>query len=148
MGCDKPVVLTIHNIAFQGQYPAALLPYLHLPPSAFSMECLEYYGDICFLKGGLMTSDLITTVSPTYAREILTPRFGMGLDGVLRHRREDMRGILNGIDEDVWDPGHDPLLPQVFDVDSLELKGVNKRALNARLGLHDDDAPIFSCISR
>lgn len=148
MGCDKPVVLTIHNIAFQGQYSAALLPYLHLPPSALSMDCLEYYGDICFLKGGLMTSDLITTVSPTYAREILTPRFGMGLDGVLRHRREDMRGILNGIDEDVWDPARDPLLPQVFDVDSLELKGINKRALNARLGLHDDNAPIFSCISR
>jgi len=148
LGCYKPVVLTIHNIAFQGQFSADLLPYLHLPRSMFDSGGLEYYGDICFLKGGLMTSDIITTVSPTYAREILTPRFGMGLDGVLKLRQNDLRGILNGIDEDVWDPAHDPLLPQPFDVNHLHLKGVNKRALNGRLNLHDDDAPIFSCISR
>jgi starch synthase len=148
MGCEKPAVLTIHNIAFQGQYPASLLPYLHLPPSAYDVGCLEYYGDISFLKGGLMTSDVITTVSPTYAREILTPRFGMGMDGVLRLRRDSLRGILNGIDDDVWNPETDELLPQTYDVANLDLKRHNRRKLVKRMGLRDDGGPIFSAISR
>jgi starch synthase len=148
MGCEKPVVLTIHNIAFQGQYPASLVSYLHLPMSAYDVGCLEYYGDISFLKGGLMTSDIITTVSPTYAREVLTPRFGMGMDGVLRLRRESLRGILNGIDDDVWNPETDELLPQTYDVANIDLKRHNRRRLVMRLGLHDDGGPIFSAISR
>ncbi|MDB5526744.1 MAG: glgA [Rhizobium sp.] len=148
MGCEKPVVLTIHNIAFQGQYPATLVPYLHLPPSANNVGCLEYYGDISFLKGGLMTSDVITTVSPTYAREILTPRFGMGMEGVLKVRRDSLRGILNGIDDDVWNPETDELLPQTFDLANVDLRRKNRRRLEQRLGLDDDGGPIFSAISR
>jgi starch synthase len=148
MGCTRPVVLTIHNIAFQGQYPASLLPYLHLPPRAYDVGCMEYYRDISFLKGGLMTSDIITTVSPTYAREILTPRFGMGMDGVLRLRQDYLRGILNGIDDDVWNPETDPLLLQTYDADHLDLKRHNRRKLVKHLGLDDDGGPIFAAISR
>lgn len=148
MGCDTPVVLTIHNIAFQGQYPASLVPYLHLPPSVNDVGCMEYYGDISFLKGGLMTSDVITTVSPTYAREILTPKFGMGMEGVLKLRRDSLKGILNGIDDEVWNPETDSHLPQTYDVANLDLKRHNRRKLVKRLGLHDDGGPIFSAISR
>jgi len=93
MGCTVPVVLTIHNLAFQGQYGVDRLPELGLPASVYSTQCLEYFGDISYLKGGLQTADAITTVSPTYAREILTPRFGMGLDGVLNERVMVLRGI-------------------------------------------------------
>jgi starch synthase len=148
MGCQTPVVLTIHNIAFQGQYASSLVPYLHLPPSTLSVDCLEYFGDISFLKGGLMTSDIITTVSPTYAREILTPKFGMGMEGVLKLRSDDLRGILNGIDDEVWDPETDPHLPQPYSAASPELKRKSRRKLVQTLGLDDDGGPIFSAISR
>jgi starch synthase len=148
MGCEKPVVLTIHNIAFQGQFPTSLLPYLHLPPSTNNVGCMEYYGDISFLKGGLMTSDVITTVSPTYAREILTPRFGMGMEGVLKLRRDSLKGILNGIDDDVWNPETDSYLPQAYDLANVELKRHNRRKLLKRMELHDDAGPIFAAISR
>ena len=148
MGCDRPVVLTIHNIAFQGQFAANLLPYLRLPPSAYDVGCMEYYRDISFLKGGLMTSDIVTTVSPTYAREILTPRFGMGMEGVLRVRRDSLKGILNGIDDDVWNPDTDEFLPQTYTVDNLDLKRHNRRKLVKRFELDDDGGPIFSVISR
>ena len=118
----KPVVLTIHNLAFQGQYPSGLFPYLHLPVRAYSLDCLEYYGDMSYLKGGLMTSDAITTVSPTYSREILTPRYGMGMEGVLNARRDKLKGILNGIDDDVWDPASDAFLARPFDATTPELR--------------------------
>jgi starch synthase len=148
-GCTTPVVITIHNIAFQGQYAASLLPELGLPQEAYSMDRLEYFGDISFLKGGLQTADVITTVSPTYAREILTPRFGMGLNGVLNERVEVLRGIVNGIDLDVWDPATDEFLPQTFDIANLRRKRENRAPLLERFGLDaDDGGPIFSAISR
>ncbi|WP_119941284.1 glycogen synthase GlgA [Neorhizobium sp. NCHU2750] len=148
-GCMTPVVITIHNIAFQGQYPAGLLRHLGLPPEAYSMDRLEYFGDISFLKGGLQTADVITTVSPTYAREILTPRFGMGLNGVLNERVEVLRGIVNGIDMDVWDPTIDDFLPQTFDIANLRRKRENRKPLLERFGLDEDDGgPIFSAVSR
>jgi starch synthase len=148
-GCKTPVVITIHNLAFQGQYPSALLPQLGLPPEAYSIDNLEYFGDISFLKGGLQTADAITTVSPTYAREILTPRFGMGLNGVLNERVSILRGIVNGIDLDVWDPATDPYLPQNFDSVGLRRKRENRQALLDRFGLDPDDrGPIFSAVSR
>ena len=148
MGSMTPVVITIHNIAFQGQFSASLLGPLRLPPSSYSMSRLEYYGDISFLKGGLTTADAITTVSPTYAREILTPRFGMGMDGVLNERVSVLRGIVNGIDLDVWDPATDPYLPRNYDINSLRRKRENRAVLMAKLGLDDDEGPVFSAISR
>ena len=148
MGCQTPVVLTIHNLAFQGQFSASLIPYLHLPPHVYGVGSLEYYGDISFLKGGIMTSDIITTVSPTYAREILTPRFGMGMEGVLKARGDALKGILNGIDDEVWNPQTDTMLPHTYSAETTELKRHSRRALTKRMGLHDDGAPIFSAISR
>jgi starch synthase len=149
MGCTVPVVITIHNIAFQGQYSAGLISELRLPSSLYSMRGLEYFGDISFLKGGLQTADAITTVSPTYAREILTPRFGMGMDGVLNERVAVLRGIVNGIDLDVWDPATDPYLPRKYDINSLRRKRENRQVLLDRFGLDSDDSgPVFSAISR
>ncbi|MCB5203645.1 glycogen synthase GlgA [Neorhizobium sp. T786] len=149
MGLSTPVVITIHNIAFQGQFPATLLPALGLRADLYSTDSLEYFGDISFLKGGLQTADAITTVSPTYAREILTPRFGMGMDGVLNERVALLRGIVNGIDLDVWDPSTDPHLPVTYDVTSLRRKRENRAVLTTRFGLDDgDEGPIFSAVSR
>src|SRR5712671_3783937 len=108
-GARRPAtVQTIHNIAFQGNFPARLLAELRLPPSAFSIEGVEFYGHIGFLKAGLHFADHITTVSPTYAREIQTPDHGMGLDGLLRHRARQLTGILNSIDDGAWNPARDP----------------------------------------
>ncbi|MDT8264414.1 glycogen/starch synthase, partial [Roseomonas sp. DSM 102946] len=95
-------VMTVHNLAFQGQFPPHLLAELGLPPEAWSIDGVEYYGAIGFLKAGLYFADRITTVSPSYAAEIRTPEGGMGLDGLLRSRGADVSGILNGIDETVW----------------------------------------------
>ncbi len=149
MSLHTPVVLTIHNIAFQGQFPATLLPALGLRADLYSMDCLEYFGDISYLKGGLRTSDAITTVSPTYAREILTPRFGMGLDGVLDERRLMLRGIVNGIDPDIWNPASDPHLPVNYNATSLGRKRANRTALLQEFGLDAQDAgPVFSAVSR
>ncbi|MDO1584251.1 glycogen synthase GlgA [Rhizobium oryzicola] len=149
MGCDVPVVITIHNLAFQGQYAASLLPLIGLPASVYTTDCLEYFGDISYLKGGLQTADAITTVSPTYAREILTPRFGMGLDGVLNERVMALRGIVNGIDLDIWDPSTDPYLPRTYDATSLKRKRQNRAVLLERFGLDQhDDGPVFSAVSR
>jgi starch synthase len=142
-------VVTIHNLAHQGVFPAGLLQELRLPPSAFAIEGVEYYGQIGFLKAGLYYADRITTVSPTYAREILTPEAGMGIDGLLRARSSVLSGILNGIDEDVWNPVTDPHLSATFDVGHLERRRDNRAALQERLGLErDPDAMLFGVISR
>ena len=97
-------VMTIHNLAFQGNFPPAIYPVLGLPDEAFTVDGVEYYGNVGFLKGGLQLADAITTVSPSYAAEICTPGGGMGFDGLLRARRDALIGILNGIDTDVWNP--------------------------------------------
>ncbi|MDQ0455578.1 glycogen synthase GlgA [Rhizobium paknamense] len=148
MDCKVPVVLTIHNLAFQGQFSSSLLSSIGLPPSVFSTECLEYYGDICYLKGGLMTADIITAVSPTYAREILTARFGMGLEGVLAARRSKLWGIVNGIDTEIWDPLQDPHLFARFDQKTISLKRLNKMELQNSFGLNNDDGPLFAAVTR
>ena len=101
-------VMTVHNLAFQGRCPRELLGQLGLPPESFSVDGVEYYGSISFLKAGLQFADRITTVSPTYAREIQGHEQGMGLDGLLRARSGILSGILNGIDITVWDPANDP----------------------------------------
>ncbi|WP_377296774.1 glycogen synthase GlgA [Rhizobium sp. SGZ-381] len=148
MGCTLPVVLTIHNLAFQGQYGVDRLHAIGLPASTYTTQCLEYFGDISYMKGGLQTADAITTVSPTYAREILTPRFGMGLDGVLNERVMALRGIVNGIDLDVWDPATDTYLPRNYDGTSLKRKRENRAVLLERFGLDHGEGPVFSAVTR
>ncbi|WP_262027788.1 glycogen synthase GlgA [Microvirga sp. Mcv34] len=149
-GQPRPgTVVTIHNIAFQGIFPADLLFEVGLPASVFTVDGVEYYGQIGFLKGGLQLADRITTVSPTYAKEIQTPEGGMGLDGLLRARAGVVSGILNGIDDKVWDPATDQHLALTYDRDSLERRAANKRALQERLGLKPDpDALLFGVVSR
>ena len=146
---DPPTVMTIHNLAFQGQFPAGLLRPLGFPPDAFTVQGVEYYGGIGFLKAGLQFADRITTVSPTYAAEIRAPAGGVGLDGLLRARADVLSGILNGVDTDVWDPANDTHLAATFDVDRLTERAANKTALQARLGLRRDPAKLlFGVISR
>lgn len=148
-GSGVPSVLTIHNIAFQGNFPASEMGVLGLDPKGFTSDGFEYYGNIGFLKGGLTAADRITTVSPTYARELLTPEFGMGLEGVLKMREADLIGILNGIDTTIWDPKTDPALAVTYTSRSIAKKAANKRALLAYFGLDADTCgPVFSVISR
>lgn len=149
-GGPRPsTVFTIHNIAFQGVFPADLLYELGLPTDVFTVDGVEYYGQIGFLKAGLQLADRITTVSPTYAREIQTPEGGMGLDGLLRSRSSVVSGILNGIDDEVWDPAGDAYLVHTYHRDTLDLRAINKRALQERLGLTPDpDALLFGVVSR
>ncbi|HBH97705.1 MAG TPA: glycogen synthase GlgA [Candidatus Omnitrophica bacterium] len=122
-------VLTVHNLAYQGVFPQAGWPLTGLPSAAFSMEGLEFYGQINCLKGGLVHADRLSTVSPTYAKEIQTPAGGCGLDGILVTRRGALVGILNGIDVDEWNPQTDPHLAARYAVDRLEGKATCKRAL-------------------
>lgn len=138
-----PTVLTIHNLAFQGIFPAHLLGAIGLPAEAFDVDGVEYYGQLGYLKGGIAFADRVTTVSPTYAGEIRGPEQGMGLDGLLQSRSDRLTGILNGIDTHVWDPAADPNIAQGYDVDRLSQRGANKRALQARLGLDADPAALL-----
>src|SRR4029077_9878522 len=109
-----PTVFTVHNLAYQGLFPPAVFPELELPPGFFSVDGVEFFGSVSFIKAGLFYADRLTTVSPTYAREIQTPAFGWGLEGLLRPRASVLTGILNGVDTRVWDPGHDAILPQPY----------------------------------
>lgn len=142
-------VVTIHNLAYQGRYGAEQLYATGLDWSVFNMGGLEFYGRLNLLKGGLVSADAITTVSPTYAEEIQLPAFGHGLDGVLRGARDRLTGILNGIDTRRWDPATDPLLPARFDAARLDGKAACKRALQERTGLPvDADALLLGSVSR
>jgi starch synthase len=144
-----PVVMTVHNLAYQGQFPAHLLGALGLPPDSFSMEGVEHYGAIGFLKAGLQCADAITTVSPSYAAEIATPEGGMGLDGLFRARADRVFGILNGLDTNIWDPTTDPALAAPFDAEHLDSRAANKSMLARATGLDErSDALLFGLISR
>ncbi|UAK23306.1 glycogen synthase GlgA [Sphingomonas nostoxanthinifaciens] len=129
------VVMTIHNLAFQGIFPAYLLGALGLPAEAFALDALEYYGSIGFLKGGLIFADRITTVSPTYATEITTPEGGMGLGGLLAGRGQVLSGILNGIDTDVWDPAADPRIAARYSAADLGGRAADKSTLQRAFAL-------------
>jgi starch synthase len=136
---DVGTVYTIHNLAYQGIYPLAVGQMAGLPEDLTRpMGALEFYGKVNMMKAGIVFSDIITTVSPTYAREIQTEEFGYGLDGVLRSRSSDVVGILNGADYEVWDPSIDALLPRKYTRENLEGKAVCKRQLCKRLGLKAD----------
>lgn len=128
-------VFTVHNLAYQGLFWHRDFPLTGLPDDLFTPEGVEFYGMLSFLKGGLMFADRLTTVSPTYAREIQSPDFGERLDGVLRHRRAHLRGILHGIDPEAWNPRTDPALPHPFGPGDLEARDACKQALRAELGL-------------
>jgi starch synthase len=142
-------ILTVHNLAFQGRYPGDLFPRLGLPGSAFTPDALEHYGDVDFLKGGLSYADRITTVSPTYAREITGIDNGMALDGLLRNRTAVLSGILNGIDDIVWNPATDPLIPARYARGKLARRAVNKAALQQRMDLtRSPGALLVGVISR
>ena len=137
-GRRAPTVMTVHNLAFQGQFPASLLASLKLPAHSFHIDGVEYHGSIGFLKAGLALADRITTVSPTYAMEMQTPTGGMGLDGLVRKRAHDLSGILNGIDTDVWNPATDTQITATYDVHRVALRASNKAALQQRFGLETD----------
>jgi starch synthase len=142
-------VMTVHNLAFQGRFDRALLPVLGLPRAAFSLDGVEYFGGVGYLKAGLRLSDRITTVSPTYAAEICTPEGGMGLDGLIRGRADRLAGILNGIDVTTWDPANDPLIATPYDRRKLAGRAANRRTLQARFGLDPEPrAMLFGVVSR
>ena len=142
-------VFTIHNLAYQGLFPASTLHDLGLPPDLWHPEGMEFHGRLSFMKAGLLFSDLVTTVSPTYAREIQLPGSGMGLDGVLRARSHVLHGILNGVDYHEWDPSRDRLIAARYSADKLAGKAANKAALQKRLGLDPDpDIPLLGHVGR
>lgn len=145
----KPVtIFTIHNLAYQGLFEPALLTTLGLPQHLWHQEALEFHGQLSYLKGGLVFADRLTTVSPGYAREIQTPEFGAGLDGLLRHRSGALRGILNGIDQ-TWNPARDPYLPAHYNRRRMQGKTVNKAALREELELDAvGDPPLLGFIGR
>jgi starch synthase len=149
-GQPRPAtVVTVHNLAFQGTFPAKLLRTLGFPQAAFSVDGLEYHGQIGFLKAGLRQADRITTVSPSYAGEICSDEFGMGLQGLLRGRSDVLRGILNGIDTAVWNPATDRLIPAPYSAADPAPRTLNKSALQASMRLHNDpDALLVGVISR
>ena len=148
-GPQLPSVITIHNMAFQGHYGADLFPALALPPQAMAIDGIEYHGGISFLKAGLASASRITTVSPTYAREIREPGFGMGLEGLIRARESEVSGIVNGIDAAVWNPASDPALKAAYSAKALAKRAANTRALEAEFGLEKNgDSPLFIVISR
>jgi len=142
-------VMTIHNLAYQGNFPHQMLDAFGLPPESFSIHGVEFYGMISFLKAGLQFSDRITTVSPTYAREIQTDEGGMGLGGLLRERSQVLSGILNGIDISVWNPETDPDIAARFSATELESRAANKLILQRRLGLDPSpNALLLGVVSR
>tara|TARA_R110002124_G_scaffold114535_63_gene269902 strand:+ start:10058 stop:11521 length:1464 start_codon:yes stop_codon:yes gene_type:complete len=141
-------VMTIHNIAFKGFFSAEIFGQLRLPPEAFGVGGVEYYGGVSFLKAGMECADYVTTVSPNYADEIRTPEFGMGLEGLLNGRADTVTGILNGIDITAWDPTTDKALAQTFSANTINLRRANKLALVEKFGLDGDDGPLFCVVSR
>jgi len=147
-GAGPGSVFTVHNLAYQGNFPATTFPDLALPPHFFSMHGLEFHGAASFMKAGLFYADRITTVSPTYAREIQTAEHGFGMEGLLRSRAGALSGILNGVDTATWDPRRDPALPARFSADAPEGKAVCRQALRAEFGLPQAGGPLFGVVSR
>lgn len=145
LGVDVPFVFTIHNIAFHGNTEGGKLKTLGLDPARFTSEHFEFWGQISALKAGLVGADKINTVSQTYAEELLTPEFGIGMDGVLRARQADLSGIVNGIDLDVWNPETDP---NISIYKSTAGKAANKKALQQTFGLGVSKGPLCVLVSR
>jgi starch synthase len=147
-GRAVPSVITIHNVAFQGYFSADIFPQLGLPASAWTVDGVESYGGVGFLKAGMQLADAITTVSPTYAGEIRSVEFGMGLEGLVLARSNRVHGILNGIDTAEWNPASDPHLAARYTAGKLAARVKNKRAIEQEFGLDRDDGPLFIVVSR
>jgi starch synthase len=144
-----PSLFTIHNLAFQGKFPATLFPALGLPAESFATAGLEYFGGVGFMKAALWFADRINTVSPGYAAEIMTPKLGMGLDGLLRGRPADLSGIVNGIDTAEWNPATDPHLAARYDAADPSPRAANRAALREAFGLAADaSGPLLAFIGR
>jgi starch synthase len=142
-------VFTVHNLAYQGWFVAGAFPELSLPAEFYQVDGVEFFGGVSFLKAGLAYADRLTTVSPTYAREIQTPEFGERLDGLLRARADVLTGILNGVDPRYWDPEHDDALPLPYGVDNADTgKAAAKAALRQQLRLNEGAGPVFGVVSR
>ena len=142
-------LMTIHNLGYQGVFPRQTLADLDLAPELFSIDGLEFHGRMSLLKGGIRFADHVSTVSPTYCREIQTPPFGVGLDGLLRARRQRLHGILNGLDGRLWNPANDPALPSPYTAANLTGKAACKAALQMELGLHGDaQVPLAAMVTR
>ena len=145
---DVKSVVSVHNLAFQGNFDASWIPRLGLPASSYQIDGVEFHGHFSFLKAGLFYADKITTVSRTYAEEIQTPQFGCGMEGLLETRQADLVGIVNGIDDN-WNPETDPHLPQNYSRRTLTDKAADKQALQQELGLEvDADTPLLGLVSR
>lgn len=145
---DVPKVVTIHNLAFQGRYGADIFPQLGLPDEAWSVDAVEYYGGVGYLKAGLVSADAITTVSPTYAEEIRSPIHGMGLDGLINGRSDRLHGILNGVDTDIWNPASDKLIARPYSTGTLSARSANRKRLEQQFALDQDASPLFIIVSR
>jgi len=149
---DARSIFTIHNLAYQGNFSPDWLTPLGLGPEMLSVDTMEFWGQLSFLKGGVAFSDSITTVSPTYAREIQTAEYGAGFEGVLIRRSSDLHGILNGIDTERWDPRRDPYLPEPYDEENLDGKDAARRALVDLMApgasLDDLKRPLVGIVSR
>ena len=145
-----PVLFTIHNMAYHGLFPKEILESTGIPQTVFQTDGMEFYGKVNFLKGGLVYSDFLTTVSKKYAQEIQTPEFGCGLDGVVRSRKERLYGILNGVDYSVWNPEKDSLIAAKYSAKDLTGKQICKQALIEMYGLPADHAarPVIGIVSR
>ncbi|MFC1747587.1 glycogen synthase GlgA [Pseudomonadota bacterium] len=142
-------VFTVHNLAYHGYYPTEEFQNLDLPHALWGIHGMEFYGGLSYIKGGLTYSDIINTVSPTYAKEILTDHFGYGLEGLLAHRGDRLVGILNGVDYKEWNPATDPHLKHHFDKKETEGKAKNKRALQSHFGLpKKSDTPLLGLVGR
>lgn len=141
-------VLTIHNLGYQGLFPAEQFPSTGLPSHLFTPAALEFYGQVNVLKGGLVFADLLTTVSPTYSQEIQTAEYGCGLEGVITERRSALSGIVNGIDTDSWNPATDQHLAASYSVAGLSGKARCKKALQRELGLRPLKCPLLGVIAR
>ena len=145
-----PVILTIHNLGYQGLFPQTAMKSIGLPDTLFTMDALEFYGKVNFLKGGLIFADYLTTVSRRYAKEIQTPEYGWGLEGVIRNRGDRLVGILNGVDYGVWSPEVDTLIAQNYSAQNLEGKKACKKDLLAWFRLPEEnlDVPLIGIVSR
>ena len=142
-------VYTIHNLRYQGLFDPAIMPIIRLPANAMQVEGVEFHGALSYMKAGINFADAITTVSRTYAKEIQTEEFGYGLEGLLRLRANDLHGIVNGIDYDIWNPTTDRHIAQHYSIENIEAKQRNKMALQQEMGLpRDPDAPLFSFVGR
>lgn len=141
-------IFTIHNLGYQGRFPFSALHQLGLPSWLWHYSALEFHGDLSFIKGGLCFADQLTTVSPGYAREILTSEYGEGLDGVLRERRDRLTGTLNGLDTTIWDPERDPYLDSHYCKAQLAGKGRCRQALSREFGLADDETALVVMVGR